>query len=120
MATTDRKMTGNPVVQRIIGLIEEQGKKNRDLTDFLGLSPSTITKWKYDGSNVYLKYIEPICEFLDTTPNYLFIGQKEESDFGSLTPVEIEVIRRFRKLDNGRKKCIRETLRYFTDVNLEK
>ena len=72
MATTNRKMTDSPIVNRIVGLIEEQRKKEKDLTDFIGISPGTMSKWKYDGSNVYLKYIEEICEFLETTPNYFF------------------------------------------------
>lgn len=37
MATTTKKMTENPVVQRIVELIREQGKKEKDLTDYLGI-----------------------------------------------------------------------------------
>lgn len=74
MATTTKKLTDNPIVQRILGLIRKKGKKEKDLTDYLGISSGSISKWKYDGSIVYLKYIEEICEFLDTTPNYLFFG----------------------------------------------
>ena len=109
MATTNRKMTDSPIVNRIVGLIEEQGKKEKDLTDFIGISPGTMSKWKYDGSNVYLKYIEEICEFLETTPNYLFLGSDDEE----YTQTEKEMIRMYRSLDNGRKKCIRDTLKYF-------
>ena len=110
MATTNREMTDNPIVHRIVNLIEEQGKKERDLTDYLGISPGTMSKWKYDGSNVYLKYIEGICEYLETTPNYLFYGKDEE---GRLSPAEKDMIRIYRKLDSGRKKCVRDTLKYF-------
>ena len=111
MATTNREMTDNPIVHRIVGLIEDQGKKEKDLTDFIGVSPGTMSKWKYDGSNVYLKYIEEICEFLETTPNYLFYGTDEEN----YTKTEKEMIRMYRILDNGRKKCIRDTLKYFAE-----
>ena len=111
MATTNSKMTDSPIVNRIVGLIEEQGKKEKDLTDFIGISPGTMSKWKYDGSNVYLKYIEEICEFLETTPNYLFLGSDDEE----YTQTEKEMIRMYRSLDNGRKKCIRDTLKYFAN-----
>jgi len=60
--------------------------------------------------NVYLKYIEGICEYLETTPNYLFYGKDEE---GRLSPAEKDMIRIYRKLDSGRKKCVRDTLKYF-------
>ena len=111
MATTNREMTDSPIVHRIVGLIKEQGKKEKDLTDYIGISPGTMSKWKYDGSNVYLKYIEEICEFLGTTPNYLFFGSDDES----YTQAEKEIIRMYRSLDNGRKRCIRDTLKYFTE-----
>ena len=111
MARTTRKMTENPVVQRIVGLIREQGKKEKDLTDYIGIAPGAMSKWKYDGSYVYIKYIYEICEFLDTTPNYLFFGPEEDDE--RLTHKEREMIRMYRGLDAGKKKCITDTLRYF-------
>lgn len=111
MAITNRKMTENPVVQRIVGLIVSQGKMDKDLAKYLGLTPGSISKWKYDGSTVYLKHIEEICEFLETTPNYLFLGTEDES----LTSVEKELLRRYRSLDNERKNWIRAALRYVSN-----
>ncbi len=72
-----------------------------------------MPKWKYDGSYVYTKYIYEICEFLDTTPNYLFFGPEDEEE--RLSPAERELIRTYRGLDEGRKKCIRDTLGYFKE-----
>ena len=118
MATTNRKMTDNPVVIRIVKLIKEKGKRERDLTDYLGLSPGAMSKWKYDGSYVYTKYIYEICEFLDTTPNYLFFGEEDEEE--RLTPEEKELIITYRNLDEGRKRCIRETVKYFKEGNKRK
>ena len=113
MATTTKKMTENPVVQRIVELIREQGKKEKDLTDYLGISPGTMSKWKYDGSFVYIKHIDRICEDLDTTPNYLFYGPEDREE--RLTPVEKDVIRMYRSLNAEKKKCIRDTLKYFAE-----
>ncbi len=118
MATTTRKMTENPVVRRIVRLVKEKGKRERDLTDHLGLSPGAMSKWKYDGSYVYIKYIEEICEFLDTTPNYLFYGSEDEEE--RLSPTEREIIRMYRSLDDGRKKCIQETIGYFKESSKKK
>ena len=115
MAGTTRQMTDNPVVQRIVALIRKRKKKEKDLTDYLGLSPGAMSKWKYDGSYVYIKYIWEICEFLDTTPNYLFLGPEDEEE--RLSPSEKDMIRSYRGLNDGKKKCIRDTLRYFTESN---
>ena len=104
-------MTDNPVVQRIVELIREQGRKEKDLTDYIGIAPGAMSKWKYDGSYVYIKYIYEICEFLDTTPNYLFFGPDDEEE--RLSPGEKDMIRVYRELDDERKKCIQDTLRYF-------
>ena len=117
MATTTKKMTDNPVVQRIVALIKSQGKKEKDLTDFLGISPGTMSKWKYDGSFVYIKHIDKICEFLDTTPNYLFLGPEDEDN--RLTPAEKRFIRMYRKLDSKEKKCIQNTLELFLKDNTQ-
>ncbi len=101
MARTTRKTIDNPVVQRMVDLIREQGRKEKDLTDYLGIAPGAMPKWKYDGSYVYTKYIYEICEFLDTTPNYLFFGPEDEEE--RLSPAERELIRTYRSLDEGRK-----------------
>ena len=111
MARSTKKMIENEVVQRIVELNRKQGKKEKDLTDYLGIAPGAMSKWKYDGSFVYIKYIEEICEFLDTTPNYLFLGLEDEEE--RLSPAEKDIVRIYRSLDDGRKKCIRDTLRYF-------
>ncbi len=104
--------------RRIVGLIREKGKREKNLTDYLGLSPGVMSKWKYVGSYVYIKYIEEICEFLDTTPNYLFFGSEDVEE--RLSPAEKEIIRVYRSLDGGRKKCIQETLRYFKESSKKK
>ena len=109
---TNRKVD-NIVVQRIVEIIHQRGKQEKDLTDYLGLSPGAMSRWKYDGSYVYTKYIYEICEYLDTTPNYLFFGPEEEEE--RLTPSEKEMIQTYRGLDDGRKQCIRETIGYFKE-----
>ena len=113
MARTTKKTTDNPVVCRIVDLIRKQGKKEKNLTDYLGIAPGAMSKWKYDGSFVYIKYIKEICEFLDTTPNYLFFGPEDEEE--RLSPMEKEMIRIYRSLDSGRRKCITDTLKYFAE-----
>ena len=113
MASATKKITENQVVQRIIGLLEDRGMKDKDLTDYLGLPTGSMAKWKYDGSMVYLKYIEQICECLKTTPNYLFLGMMESGGKEKLTTIENEVLSMFRNMDSGRQKCIRDAMKYF-------
>lgn len=113
MATTTKPLTDNPIVQRILGLIREKGKKEKDLTDYLGISSGSISKWKYDGSVEYLKHIEEICEYFDTTPNYLFFGSDDED---RLLIGEKNMIQMYRSLDDGRKKCVLDMIKYLSDA----
>ena len=77
------------------------------------MTPGAMLKWKYDGSFVYIKYIKEICEFLDMTLNYLFLGPEDKEK--RLSPMEKELIRMYRGLEAGRKKCIAEILKYFAE-----
>jgi len=118
MATTTKKLTDDPIVLRILGLIKKKGKKEKDLSGYLGISSGGISKWKYDGSVVYLKYIEEICEYLDTTPNYLFLGTDDED---RISLGEKSMLQTYRGLDEGRKKLVQEMITYLAkDVKKKK
>lgn len=71
-----------------------------------------------DGSNVYIKSIEEICEFLDITSNYLFFRSEGKEEL--LLPAGKEIIRVYRSLDDGRKKCTQEILKYFNESSKKK
>lgn len=111
MAITEKDMTDDPVVVRIMDLIRKKGKKEIELAKYLGIPSGVMAKWKYYGSTSYLRYIEGICRFLGTTPNYLFLGREETME--DLSFAEKDIIRMYRGLDEGKKNCIRETLKYF-------
>lgn len=112
MAKTAKVLTNDPVVLRILELIRKRRKKEIDLAGYLGIPTGSMAKWKYYGSTSYLRYVEEICIFLNTTPNYLFLGHEETVE--SLSFEEKDIIRMYRDLDEGRKNCIKETLRYLT------
>ena len=109
------KTVSDPIVRRMLVLLTEKGKTEKDLTDYLGMSPGTMSKWKYYDSKVYLQYIVKICEFLETDPNYLFLGEETSLEIKGLTQVENNIIRLFRTVDSRKQKCIRETLRIFAE-----
>lgn len=52
------------------------------------------------------------------TSNYLFFGSENVEE--CLSPAEKEIIRVYRSLDDRRKKCIQETLRYFKESSKKK
>ena len=106
----------DPVVKRISGLLLEKGKSEKELTDYLGLPPGTMSKWKYYDSKLYLKYILEICNYLETDPDYLFLGNVIPKENKNLTTVENEMIDLFRTINERQQKCILETLRIFSET----
>ena len=52
------------MLAKMINLLQEQGKKQKDLTDYLGLSKNTFTGWKRGDNASYLKYAKQIADYL--------------------------------------------------------
>ena len=58
-------------------LMKRQGKLEKDLISYLGLSVGTYSQWRIGHGQSYLRYIKEICEYLHITPNELVLGEKE-------------------------------------------
>lgn len=58
-------------IDRIVALLAEQSKKQKDLTDYLGLEKGAFTKWKKGENESYMKRINEISEFFDVSVDYL-------------------------------------------------
>lgn len=69
-------MEENKVVQRICEELEKQGKKQTELTTFLGISPNAVTDWKSGRIKSYMKHLPKIAEFLGVSVESL-TGQKD-------------------------------------------
>lgn len=121
-----RKLTDDPVLLRIIALLKEQGQSANALMRHLSLPLGTLSHWKYDGNRTaHLQYIPQICEFLSTTPNYLFYGKEpgggadgepgnETGGEVTLTDTEAEIIRMARMLDPEKREWLKGTLEMLT------
>lgn len=59
------------IVDKIIMLLEQKDKSQKELTDYLGLEKSTFSAWKSGKSKSYSKYISKIAEFLNVPINFL-------------------------------------------------
>ena len=106
MAETIEKREA-PVVRRIFGLISERRNTAEGLAEYLEIKRTTVYGWKRRGGFLFKKYIYEICDYLDTTPNYLFLGPEEDK----LSPEELKILQRYRRLSSTKKKCIMDELR---------
>ena len=106
-----------PVIRRIFGLLSERGKTEGGLAEYLAVKQTTVAGWKRCGGFLYKKYIYEICDYLDTTPNYLFPGPENEEE--KLSPEELKILRRYRRLSCSKKKRIMDELREFAGKTMK-
>jgi transcriptional regulator with XRE-family HTH domain len=72
------KRRGNKMetLSTICNLLKIKKLKQKDLTDYLGLSKYNFTDWKAGRTNSYMKYLPQISEFLNVSVDYL-LGREE-------------------------------------------
>ena len=100
MVEPKRKMTDDPVVQRIVDLLGERGITEKELIQKLGMSRGTFTAWKYGRVKSYQAHINEIADILEVSPNLLLRGVDNEVNVETLSETEIRLIKDFRSMDN--------------------
>lgn len=69
-------------LDKISKLLKEQGKTQKDLTDFLQMSQVTFSEWKKGKSKSYMKYLPKIASFLKVSVDSLL----DDADSIDLVP----------------------------------
>ena len=87
----------NQVMQRITEMLIQSGKTQKELTDYLGVTKCTYSDWKSGRTNSYMRYVDKIAEYLDSTYEYIMHGNADD-------PNEKELIRLYRGLNNEKRK----------------
>jgi repressor LexA len=72
---------------RTFALMKTQGKKNKDLADYIGVTPQRVTDWKSGRILSYSKYTERIADFLGVSTDYLLTGRPAITEFANVAPV---------------------------------
>jgi transcriptional regulator with XRE-family HTH domain len=96
----------DPVVARIIELLEEQSRTQKQLTEYLGLANGVFTKWRYHGGKSYMTHIDRIAEFFGVTRSDLLTGLDTDVSLDTLTESEIELVKNYRSLTDEARKVI--------------
>lgn len=61
---------------KIVVLLKEQGKTQKQLMEYLGLGKTAFTGWKIGQNTSYYKHIGKIAEFFDVSADYLLGTEK--------------------------------------------
>ena len=64
----------DPVVERILNMMEQRGISQREMATKLGISEGSFSKWKNQGSKSYSKYLGQLSEILNVPVSYLVNG----------------------------------------------
>jgi len=73
--------------------LKKQGKKQKDLTNYLGITKNAFSDWKGGRSFSYEKYIGKIADFLGVSTDYLLGKEKSPlSNDNGLSEAQLELI----------------------------
>lgn len=97
--------------ERVHILLDEKGKKQKDLADFLGTGTSTVHGWKQGNRNPSSDMLLPICEFFDISIEYLLTGEekntvKQIGNNNDLSADEADLLSFFRELSRSNQRAI--------------
>lgn len=83
-------------IDKIIALLKEQKKTQKELCDFLGVHKHVFTDWKAGRNKSYTKYIYQIASFLNVSVDYLVGKTDEKSNNIILTAHEMQLVLAYR------------------------
>ena len=64
------------VIQRIVRLLKEQNRADKELCEFINVSQSTFVNWKKRNTDPKSKYLSDIAAFLGVSEKYLLTGEE--------------------------------------------
>lgn len=117
MGQPRKEVSEEPVLERITNLLREQGKTDKELTNYLGITNGMFSKWRHNNGRSYFKYTNKIAEFLGVTPEYLLKGAEDITQ-GNLTGQEIRLLKTYRELEPGSRDTLMEVADRFRVAEL--
>ena len=102
-------------LQRILLMLAEQGKQQKDLCKYVGISPASFTRWKSGDSESYETHIYRIAEFLEETPDYLHGDDSAKLSARDLSKTEIDIIYGYRKMSYEKRKLLVDLVGFLKD-----
>jgi len=81
--------------------LKENERTQKELSQFIGVSTSTVNNWIKLDRSIPAEYIIPICEFLKISPYRLLIGEEKElsgKNINCNNAIEKEALNLFKQL----------------------
>ncbi|GHU67017.1 hypothetical protein FACS1894184_06130 [Clostridia bacterium] len=58
-------------LDQILALIVEQGKQQKDMCQFIGISQNVVNRWKAGESVSFVQYTDKLAKYLGVSADYL-------------------------------------------------
>lgn len=97
------------ILNKIITLLKEQGKSQKELCEYLGIKQQAFTNWKGGNNTSYMKHLPQIAKFLDVSVDYLLEEENTapKNEDGAITdPLEARLMESVRQLSDDQKKLL--------------
>jgi transcriptional regulator with XRE-family HTH domain len=113
MRVPERKAVDDKVIERMLEVMREKRKSQRELVEYLGLANGTFTSWKYKGGKSYMSHMDRIAEYFGVSKVYLTCGEDEQIRRDTITRSEAEIIRMLRDLDQRKRELSYQIIKGF-------
>lgn len=116
MRKPKNELTNDQTVLKIMELLREQRKTEKDLERYIGLSNGTFTRWKYRGSKTYIQHIEKIAEYLDVPSKYLKSEVENVMESYEITKEELRLIQFYRRMGKDKQDVLLKSAVFFVEL----
>ena len=82
--TTKERGTILSTFDKIDALLKQKGKKQSELTAYLGIKKNRYTDWKSGRIHSYIKYLPQIADFFGVSVDYLLGKEEPTAEDGEL------------------------------------
>lgn len=83
------------ICERVFSLLASDGRDQKDLAAYIGVSTRTLSTWKTRGTNPGAEYIASIAEFFNVSTDYILTGGEKKC---SISPADDEVLSAYHAL----------------------
>lgn len=77
---------------KIDALLKQQKRKQKELTDFLGVTNNAYTDWKSGRIKSYTKHLSQIAQFFDVSVDYLLGKEDQKIPLGPIVEREEDML----------------------------
>ena len=99
-------------LEKINGLLIEQGKTQSSLCDYLGIRSDMYSRWKKGDSRSYMFDIGRIADFFNVSADYLLGRIDRDQSNGQFTASEIRILTRIKALSDTEQLWLLQAIGY--------